>query len=48
VQPEDWNDLISQDDVLVLDTRNTYEVSIGTFKESIQPETTILENFRLA
>jgi len=43
VQPEDWNDLISQDDVLVLDTRNTYEFSIGTFKESIQPETT---NFR--
>ena len=31
VQPEDWNSLISQDDVLVLDTRNTYEFSIGTF-----------------
>ena len=43
VQPEDWNNLISQEDVLVLDTRNTYEFSIGTFKESIQPETT---NFR--
>jgi len=43
IQPEDWNNLISQDDVLVLDTRNTYEHSIGTFKKSIQPETT---NFR--
>jgi UPF0176 protein len=43
VQPEDWNSLISQEDVLVLDTRNTYEFSIGTFKKSIQPETT---NFR--
>ena len=43
VQPEDWNGLISQDDVLVLDTRNTYEFSIGTFAKSIQPETT---NFR--
>ncbi len=43
VEPEDWNNLISQDDVLVLDTRNTYEFSIGTFKNSIQPETT---NFR--
>ena len=43
VQPEDWNNLISQDDVLVLDTRNTYEFSIGTFVKSIQPETT---NFR--
>ena len=43
VQPKDWNNLISQEDVLVLDTRNTYEHSIGTFKNSIQPETT---NFR--
>ncbi|MDA9131142.1 rhodanese-related sulfurtransferase [Gammaproteobacteria bacterium] len=43
VQPKDWNNLISQEDVLVLDTRNTYEHSIGTFKNSIQPETI---NFR--
>ena len=43
VQPEDWNHLISQEDVLVLDTRNTYEVSIGTFEKSVQPKTT---NFR--
>ena len=43
VQPQDWNNLISQEDVLVLDTRNTYEFSIGTFEKSIQPETT---NFR--
>ena len=43
MQPEDWNNLISQEDVLVLDVRNTYEHSIGTFKSSIQPETT---NFR--
>ena len=43
IQPEDWNDLISKEDVLVLDARNTYEFSIGTFKNSIQPKTT---NFR--
>ena len=43
VKPEDWNKLISQDDVLVLDTRNKYEVSIGTFQNAIQPQTT---NFR--
>ena len=43
IQPKDWNNLISQEDVLVLDTRNTYEYSIGTFKNSIQPQTT---NFR--
>ena len=43
VKPEDWNKLISQDDVLVIDTRNKYEVSIGTFQNAIQPQTT---NFR--
>ena len=43
IQPEEWNKLISQDDVLLIDTRNTYEHSIGTFKNSIQPKTT---NFR--
>ena len=43
IQPEEWNDLIVDDDVLVLDTRNIYEYSIGTFKDSIQPNTT---NFR--
>ena len=45
VQPEDWNHLISQEDVLVLDTRNTYEVSIGTFEKSIQQKPQIFENF---
>ena len=43
IPPEDWNDLIADKEVMVLDTRNTYEYSIGSFKNSIQPETT---NFR--
>jgi UPF0176 protein len=43
VEPKDWNALISDPDVLVLDTRNDYEVQIGTFKNAISPETT---NFR--
>ena len=43
VEPEDWNRLINRKDVLVIDTRNTYENAIGSFKNSIQPETT---NFR--
>jgi len=43
VHPEDWNKLITDEEVLVLDARNTYEYSIGSFKNSIQPETT---NFR--
>ena len=43
VAPEDWNDLIGDPDVLVIDTRNDYEVSIGTFDGAINPET---ESFR--
>ena len=39
VEPKDWNQLISDPDVVVLDTRNTYEVNIGTFKNAINPET---------
>lgn len=39
VRPEDWNDLIQQDDVTVIDTRNDYEVAIGTFKGAIDPKT---------
>lgn len=39
VKPEDWNDLISAPDVAVIDTRNEYEVAIGTFKGAIDPNT---------
>jgi UPF0176 protein len=39
VQPEDWNELIARDDVAVIDTRNDYEVAIGTFQGAIDPET---------
>jgi UPF0176 protein len=39
VNPEDWNDLIEQDDVVLIDTRNDYEVDIGTFKGAIDPKT---------
>lgn len=43
VQPKDWNDLISDPAVTVVDTRNYYESAIGSFKGAIDPETT---NFR--
>jgi UPF0176 protein len=45
VAPEDWNDLIRDPDVLVIDTRNDYEVSIGTFEGAINPETTTFRDF---
>jgi UPF0176 protein len=40
VEPEDWNALILNPNVIVIDTRNDYEVEIGTFKGSINPKTT--------
>jgi len=39
VEPEDWNALISDPDVLVVDTRNGYETSIGTFEKAVDPKT---------
>jgi len=38
VKPEDWNDLISAPDVVVIDTRNDYEVEIGSFKGAVDPQ----------
>jgi UPF0176 protein len=37
VEPSDWNDLIATPDVLVIDTRNAFEVAIGTFEGAIDP-----------
>jgi UPF0176 protein len=37
VKPQDWNALISDPDVVVVDTRNDYEVEIGTFAHAINP-----------
>lgn len=45
VEPEDWNDLIRQDDVAVIDTRNDYEVAIGTFEGAVDPETPSFRDF---
>ena len=39
IEPSDWNNLISRDDVIVIDTRNDYEVAIGSFDGAIDPET---------
>lgn len=39
VTAADWNDLISQPDVAVIDTRNDYEVAIGTFTGAVDPAT---------
>ncbi|MCV6587217.1 MAG: rhodanese-related sulfurtransferase [Marinibacterium sp.] len=45
VEPQDWNDLIRSPDVVVIDTRNDYEVAIGTFEGAIDPETASFRDF---
>ncbi len=39
VKPADWNELINDPDVVLIDTRNTYEVDIGSFKGAVNPKT---------
>jgi UPF0176 protein len=45
VAPAEWNALISDADTLVIDTRNAYEVSIGTFKGAVDPKTASFREF---
>ncbi len=45
VAPEDWNALISDPDVILVDTRNDYEYDIGTFKGAVDPHTTTFREF---
>ncbi|MDX2239150.1 MAG: rhodanese-related sulfurtransferase [Leptolyngbyaceae cyanobacterium bins.302] len=45
VSPQAWNDLIADPDVIVIDTRNDYEVRIGTFDRAINPETNSFREF---
>ena len=45
VEPKDWNNLIDHKDTIVIDTRNNYEYSIGTFRNSLNPKTTKFREF---
>jgi UPF0176 protein len=45
VEPADWNALISAPDVAVIDTRNDYEVEIGTFAGAVDPGTRSFRDF---
>ncbi|MGP4845574.1 oxygen-dependent tRNA uridine(34) hydroxylase TrhO [Marinobacter sp. 1Y8] len=45
VEPGDWNALISDPDVLLIDTRNQYEVEVGTFKNAKNPATDTFREF---
>ena len=45
VKPGDWNALISDPDVVLVDTRNDYEVKVGTFAGALDPQTTTFREF---
>jgi len=45
IKPEDWNELISDPEITLIDTRNDYEVAIGTFKNAVNPETETFRQF---
>jgi UPF0176 protein len=45
VEPGDWNALIADPDTIVIDTRNAYEVAVGTFKRAIDPGTASFRDF---
>jgi UPF0176 protein len=45
VAPDAWNELISDPDTIVIDTRNDYEVAIGTFDGAVDPKTKSFREF---
>jgi UPF0176 protein len=45
IDPDRWNDLISDPDVTVIDTRNDYEVELGTFQRAQNPEIASFREF---
>ena len=45
VKPQDWTALISDPDVILIDTRNDYEIEIGTFQNAVNPNTTTFREF---
>ncbi len=45
VKPADWDELIADPEVTLIDTRNDYEVQIGSFKNAVNPKTTTFREF---
>jgi len=45
IEPKNWNDVIDDDNTILIDTRNDYECSIGTFKNAINPKTVKFRDF---
>ena len=45
IEASDWNELIEDKETILIDARNNYEYSIGTFKNSLNPEMTKFSEF---
>ena len=45
IKPEEWNQLLQDPEVVVIDTRNDYEFDIGTFKNAVNPKTKTFREF---
>ena len=45
IEPEEWDSFISQKEVVTIDTRNDFEVELGTFKGSVNPKTVSFHEF---
>lgn len=45
VEPQDWNALLKDPDVVVIDTRNTYEIAIGSFENAVNPNISTFTDF---
>lgn len=45
VEPEQWNSLLADQDVVVIDTRNVYEVKMGKFQGALDPQTQVFRDF---
>ena len=46
IKPEEWNNLISDKEIIIIDVRNNFEVEMGTFKNSINPNTKSFTEFK--
>ena len=46
IKPEEWDNFIQREDIILVDTRNDFEFHIGTFKGAINPKTTSFYEFR--
>ncbi len=45
VSPSEWNELIDDPDTLIIDTRNHYEIEVGTFPNAVDPDTDSFRQF---